>query len=286
MSSIIKNVLLIGAGGNLGPSILEALDKDPQFTVSVLSRKSSKSSFPSHIKVHTIDDSYPEKDLLDIFTGQDAVVSMVGYGSAAKQIDFVNAAVAAGVKRFIPSDFSIDPRNPVALALLPMYKEHNDIVDYLKTQESRGLSWSGVLTGVFFDWAFERGIMGFDLSTSTALIFDSGDAKFSVTNLETIGTAVAAILRKPEETANKYIYISSFSISQNEILAALEKLTGKKWTIERTTAAKSILTGQEELGRGEFIGAFDIVKGIVAGSPITGLPKETLEESVEKFVKG
>jgi hypothetical protein len=142
----------IQAGGNLGPSVLEALDKDPQFTVSILSRESSKSSFPSHVKVHTIDDGYPEKDLLDIFTGQDAVVSMVSYGSTAKQIDFVNAAVAAGVKRFIPSDFSTDPRNPVAIALLPHFKDKNDIVDYLKTQEAKGLTWSGVITGGFFDW--------------------------------------------------------------------------------------------------------------------------------------
>jgi hypothetical protein len=102
--------------------------------------------------VHTIDDSYPEKDLLDIFTGQDAVVSLVGYGSTAKQIDFVNAAVAAGVKRFIPSDFSTEPRNPVAIALLPHCKAKNDIFDYLKTQESKGLTWSRVITGPFFDW--------------------------------------------------------------------------------------------------------------------------------------
>jgi len=301
MSSTIKNVLLIGAGGNLGPSILEALDNDPQFTVTVLSRKSSKSSFPSHIKVHAIDDSYPEKDLLDIFTGQDAVVSMVGHGSTAKQIDFVNAAVATGVKRFIPSDFSTDSRNPVAIALLPHFKDKNDIVDYLKTQETKGLTWSGVITGGFFDWGLKIGILGYNLSTTTALIYDSGDAKFSMTNLATIGAAIAAILHKPEQTANKYIPISSFSTSQNEILAALEKSTGKKWTIERTTAAQSILTGQEKLSRGDFSGALDIIKGIVTGGPVTGadlgaskelanellgLPQETVAESVEKVVKG
>jgi hypothetical protein len=145
------------------------------------------------------------------------------------------------------------------------------------------------------------GIVGYNLSTTTALIYDSGDAKFSMTNLATIGAAIAAILHKPEQTANKYIPISSFSTSQNEILAALEKSTGKKWTIERTTAAQSILTGQEKLSRGDFSGALDIIKGIVSGGPVTGadlgaskelanellgLPQETVAESVEKVVKG
>jgi hypothetical protein len=102
--------------------------------------------------VHTIDDNYPEKDLLDIFTGQDAVISMVGPRGRTTQIKFVNAAVAAGVKRFIPSDFSGDSRHPAGLMILPHFKDKNDIVDYLKKQESKGLSWTGVFTGIFFDW--------------------------------------------------------------------------------------------------------------------------------------
>jgi hypothetical protein len=133
------------------------------------------------------------------------------------------------------------------------------------------------------------------------LIYDSGDTKFSATNLATIGAAIAAVLHKPEETANKYIRISSFSTSQNEILTVLEKVTGKKWTIERTTAAESILTGQEKLAKGDASGLMDIVNGIVLGGPVTGgdlgaskelsngllgLPKETVEETVERIVKG
>jgi hypothetical protein len=142
--------------------------------------------------------------------------------------------------------------------------------------------------------------MGFNLSKTTALLYDSGDAKFSATNLATIGAAVAAILHKPEQTANKYIYISSFTTSQNEVLAALEKVTGKKWGIRHATTAESIKTGQDKISMGDDMGALDLIQGFVYGTDtgtnlgahnelandLLELPKETVEESVERVAKG
>ncbi len=40
----------------------------------------------------------------------------------AAQINVINAAIAAGIKRFIPSDFGSDTTNPKACAL-PVYRE-------------------------------------------------------------------------------------------------------------------------------------------------------------------
>lgn len=168
MSEAIKNVLIIGvrsplplwtdsryltfvqASGNLGPSILSALDADPHFTVSVLSRQSSKSTFPSHIKVHTVADSYPENELVEAFKGQDAIIATTP--ATTPQKVFINAAIKAGVKRFLPSEFGGYPRDPRALAIAPAFQSKNDIVDYLKSQESTGLSWTALITGSFIDW--------------------------------------------------------------------------------------------------------------------------------------
>jgi len=168
MSEAIKNVLIIGvrssiplwtdskyltfiqAGGNLGPSILSTLDADAHFTVSVLSRQSSKSTFPSHIKVHTIADTYPENELVEAFKGQDAIVATTS--TTAPQKDFITAAAKAGVKRFLPAEFGGYWRDPRALEVLPELQSKNDIVDYLKSQESTGLSWTALHTGPFLDW--------------------------------------------------------------------------------------------------------------------------------------
>ena len=161
------------AGGNLGPAILNALDKDPQFTVSVLSRKTSKSTFPSHIKVHQIDDSYPEDQLLSAFKGQDAIVSTIN--AATNQHVIIEAAVKAGVKRYIPSEFGGDTTNAKVVEVVPVFKGKLAVVDSLKKQESNGLSWTALVTGPFFDWSV--GQANLNPSSGYVLTFTTGASK-------------------------------------------------------------------------------------------------------------
>lgn len=152
MSALIKNVIIVGAGGHLGPTILSAFDADKHFTVSVLTRKSSKSTFPSHLKVHHVGDDYPENELLEAFKGQDAIVSTIATANAVQQQKMADAAVKAGVKRFVPSEFGSDTRNEKAMAILPQYFQGKaDSVDYLKAKEKDGLTWTAFVTGPFFE---------------------------------------------------------------------------------------------------------------------------------------
>lgn len=152
MTSPLTNVLLIGAGGNVGPTILNAFSTDPHFTVSILTRKSSKSTFPSNLTVHRVDDSYPEAELLEAFKGQDAIVSTITTANAQKQKDIIDVAVKAGVKRFVPSEFGSDTGNEKAMGLLPQYfREKRETVEYLKGKEGEGMTWSAFVTGPFFE---------------------------------------------------------------------------------------------------------------------------------------
>lgn len=150
--SSIRNVILIGAGGNLGPSILSVFDADPHFTVSILARQSSTSTFPAHLKVHRIGDNYPEAELLEAFKGQDAVISTIATSNASQQKAIIDTAIRAGVKRFVPSEFGSDTRNENAMAIIPQYfKGKLETVDYLKEKEKDGLTWTAFVTGPFFE---------------------------------------------------------------------------------------------------------------------------------------
>lgn len=152
MSSTIKNVIIIGAGGNLGPFILSAFDADPHFKVSVLARHSSKSTFPPHVKVYRVSDNYPEAELLDAFKGQDAVISCVTTTGLDHQKVIVDTAIKSGVKRFVPSEFGGDTRNEKALAIVShVFKPKLEMVEYLKEKEKEGLTWTSFITGPFFD---------------------------------------------------------------------------------------------------------------------------------------
>jgi len=148
--------MVVGAGGNLGPAILSAFAADDRFTVSILARHSSKSSYPAHLKVHNINDDYPESELLEAFKGQDAVISAIATANVLQQKKMADAAIKAGVKRFVPSEFGSDTRNEKAMAILPQYFEKKvATVDYLKTKEKEGLTWTAFVTGPFFELSVE-----------------------------------------------------------------------------------------------------------------------------------
>ena len=151
-NTALTNVLLIGAGGNLGPTILDALTSDSRFSGSILTRTSSQSTFPSHLTIHRVSDDYPESQLLPAFEGQDAIIVAISRASAHKEKAFIDAAVKVGVKRYVPSEFGGDTANQKAIAVLPqLYGKKKEVVDYLKGKEKDGLTWSAFVTGPFFE---------------------------------------------------------------------------------------------------------------------------------------
>ncbi|KAM0263248.1 hypothetical protein ACHAPA_008862 [Fusarium lateritium] len=139
MSSPFKNILVVGATGSIGSIMLQALVKEPSFTVSALQRASSKGKLPSKVRVITIEDSYPSDALVTAFSGQDAVVNCMSSLAVSDQFRFADAAVDAKVKRYVASDYGLNNNNPDARALNSVFREKGEIQDYLRSKESTGL---------------------------------------------------------------------------------------------------------------------------------------------------
>jgi hypothetical protein len=157
-SQSIHNVVVLGAGGSLGTTILDALA--PHFAVTIVTRKSSTSTFPSKFKLHIVADDYPTAELLQAFKGQDAVVSLITPWACQVQQQIIDVAVEACVKRFIPAEFGYDTTNANAITILPGLQIRADIVKHLKAQEDSGLTWTAIITGGFFDWGLSNGFTG------------------------------------------------------------------------------------------------------------------------------
>lgn len=96
-------------------------------------------------------DHYPEDELLEAFSGQDVVVSTIGVPHALQQIPLIDAAVKAGVRRFLPAEFGVNKENP-KVASLPLFADKRKVMAYLKRKESDQFSWTAIATGPFFDW--------------------------------------------------------------------------------------------------------------------------------------
>ncbi|KAI9149379.1 isoflavone reductase family protein [Paramyrothecium foliicola] len=300
MTQAIKNVMLMGAGGLLGTQILDALQKEDAFNLTILSRNCSHSKFPGHIKVHKIDDQYPINQLIGAFKGQDAVVSVLPGRPYETHLRMIDAAAEAGVKRFIASEFG----NNTCLAaaeLVPLYADKAKVVAHLRGKESTGLTWTAIHTGQFFDWGLDAGWFDFNLDQKRATIYDSGHKRWSTSTIGTAAAAVARVLLKPEETKNKAVFVASFTVSQLQVLEELEKATGAKWETRRLTSEEALAKADKLVDRDYSAGlklrilmllyaedadrGADFEKDGWLDNEMLGLPAETLGDVVARVVK-
>ncbi|KAK0703169.1 hypothetical protein B0T26DRAFT_756734 [Lasiosphaeria miniovina] len=82
------------------------------------------------------------------------VVSVVATAGIAAQKVAVDVAVAAGVRRFVPSEFGINTCRVGGTPIGAILAGKMAIVNYLKEQAAAhpALSWTGLSTGLFCDW--------------------------------------------------------------------------------------------------------------------------------------
>ncbi len=148
--------------------------------------------------------------------------------------------------------------------------------------------------------AMKFGYMGFDLQTRKATFVNDGEGKWSTTTLSTVGLAVKNVILDLEGTANQIVYVASFTVSQSDVLAALERVTGSSWELTKVDGEEQRRLGQEKFSKGDFSGAplllsyINCVEGH-GGNFATytetwnerlDLPKENLDEVLKKIVDG
>lgn len=297
-TSAIKNVLVVGASGNVGKSTLKALSEDG-FQVTGMSRHSPVGSVPAGVKV--INTDYSAASLLDAFKGQDAVISTVSStnpGALDLQKSLIDAAIAAGVKIFVPSEYGVDTSDRSSPNFIPFLAEKIAILDYLRERQDE-ISWIALVTGSLFDWGLKiPGFGGWDLAARTVTIYDGGDILYEATNLDQVGRAIAKSLKSSELTRNQHVYVNSFTVTQNTLLDALKRITGEKFTVSHSTVEDLWQGGATQLKEGQPLGLLAMIAGTIYGKgglanySVTkglwnekiGLAQESLDETLETFI--
>jgi hypothetical protein len=200
------------------------------FNITVLSR-SAAASLPAGVTAKAVDFGSVTA-LSEVLQGQDAVVDAISSPDPSVSIRLIDAAVTAGVFRYIAPEFSNDPENQLTRAL-PVFGGKKQIYDYLlKVASEHEMTWTAVSNGAFLDWGLRMGFVNIDLLNKKVVLMNDGSHVLPWTALSAVGTAVANTLAKPEKTKNQTCYIYSVLKSQNDIVAiAKDALGAVDWEI-------------------------------------------------------
>lgn len=230
--SPLPRIALAGATGNLGAPILTAL-LSHNYPVTILTRIGSTSTPPAphpNLTIKSVD-STSTASLTPALQNIDVVISCFATSALDAQYPLIDAAVAAGVSRFIPADFGMDTQNIFAREL-PVGAVKAKTQDYLRKKaiSNSGFSWTAIAVGWFLDWTIEQGIL-VDVKKHSAMLYNGGDVVFSATTLADIARAVVGVVENQKETRDRLVYVHSASVTQNQLIGYVKEKDGKEWTV-------------------------------------------------------
>ncbi|KAM0543843.1 hypothetical protein ACHAPJ_012080 [Fusarium lateritium] len=161
------------------------------------------------------------------------------------------------------------------------------------------ISWIAIISGSIFDWGLKiPNFGGFNVDARTAIIFDRGDIAYEATNLDQVGRAIAKSLKNISITRNQYVYVNSFTVTQNEVLSALKRFTRDKFEVSQGTVDGLWEEGAEQVKNGNPMGTLAQIAGAIYGkggaanysvdkglwNDKIGLATENLEEFLKAYI--
>ena len=227
-----KNTIVVaGATGNLGHRICTELVKAGAHVKAIVRDSSEplKVDTLKKIGVEIIEVTlFKEKELIPICQGASCVVSAVtGLHDVIviAQLELLHAAIAAGVPRFIPSDFSSEFTN------IPKGENRNFDLrkEFGHHLEQSSIKATTIFNGCFAD-ILKYNTPLFNVKAQTVAYYDDkADWKIDFTTMDDTAafTAKAAL----DATTPRYLRIASFRVSPNDLIALSARYEGREFKL-------------------------------------------------------
>jgi len=251
-----ENLLMFGATGYIGVYIIEAIIKAKSSfgRIAIITSPGSaenKSKQFERLKEQGVEvivgDVTKAEDVLKAYEGIDTVISAVGRGVLAEQINWIHLAEKApSVKRFFPSEYGTDIEyGPQSVNEKPHQLK---IKVRAALKATSGLNYTYMVTGPYADAQTAAylgavpdamGAIGsYDVKKKSAVVIEDGKGKISLTTPHDVGKLTVKALLHPEAAKKRALKVNSFTTTPLEIVAEFEKQTGDKWTVTYTSLAK------------------------------------------------
>ncbi|KAH9888501.1 NAD-P-binding protein [Cubamyces lactineus] len=242
MASDRPLVLVLGATGHTGGSIVNGLVASGNFRVAALVRPASSSKpaaealRASGVEIRVGDLFDGVEKLTSALAGVDVLISAVTAFVVEHQKDVFRAAKAAGVKRVVPCDFG----TPGARGIRKLHDQKLAIRDFVK---ELGVPYTFIDVGWWMQLSLplpERS-KSF-MKTASYEVYGSGDNRMLMTDLEHIGTYVARIVADPR-TLNHAVMVWEDERTQLEMHEIGESISGEGDALK----AKRVYVSAEEV---------------------------------------
>ena len=175
----------------------------------------------------------------------------------------VDAAIEAGVRRIIPSEFGGDTTTAPGKDN-PVFGQKVTALNNIKEKATAGqITYTAIMTGPFLEFGLSTGFLGFDIKNKKATLYDDGVHPFTFSTLPTIAKAIANILAHPSATTNKVIRIGDATVTQRQLLKQIEKHQGH-YEIKQVKTDELYKTSKESLGKGDY--SWPVLGGLMAAT--------------------
>ena len=289
----------------------EELLKTGRHTVTAITRIDSNTPLPEGVEVKKVDYDNPPT-LVEALQGQDAlIITMNVFAPRDQQAKLIQAAADANVPWILPNDWSVDTSNEELV---------KDVIAFQGPLAARELitkagksSYISVATSFWYEWSLAMAPgFGFDLNNQAVTLFDEGEVKVSTSTWPQVGRAVARLLSLPiqpeggdeerclEQFRNKIVYVSSFTVSQKDMLDSVLRVTGTSiddWKVTKEPVKERYANGIKVMQGGDRIGFAKMMYsrmfypdgsgdfGEKTINALLGLHKEDLDEATRAAVK-
>ncbi|KAF3761974.1 putative oxidoreductase CipA [Cryphonectria parasitica EP155] len=311
----IEKVAVIGAGGQVGKWIAEALVKTGKHTVTGITRADSTSQLPAGVvpaKVNYDD----EASLVEALKGQQfLVITLSVFVAPDTHSKLVKAAAKAGVPYVLPNFWGYDPFDDELSEQIGFGKR---FIEFREEIEALGVStWIAMACGFWYEFSLAGSAdrFGFDFKERSVVFIDDGNFKINTSTFAQTGQAVAAFLSLklyPDDADDKSpaisnwdkncFYISSFLVSQRDMFESVKRVTGTTdadWKITTEKSQERYANGIAAMQKGDMAGfarmmytriffpegnsTYEKTKGLQ--NDVLGLPKEDIDEATKEAVR-
>ncbi len=156
------------------------------------------------------------------------------------------------------------------------------------------------------------GSFGINIANRTAEIYDDGTNAITTSTVAQTGLAVARLLSLPTSSsspkdpslsdyANNFVYINSFYVSQNDMLASVQRATNtapSDWKVSHKPVDQWIQEGYDRIEKGDHWGMINVLYGNTfkkgtmdkfhgreMSNEKLGLEREDIDEVVKRVVE-